>query len=252
MFFGVRGVLTREVLELPADTVIGDPGLLAPLFHTPSIEPSVVGRTVCIPHVQDHQNEKDLLGLSGCDILIRPVVEASEAGLRKILDTIATSDFILTGSLHGAIIACAYGRPFAFWDTGNVDIPFKWHDFASSINIKAEFVQTLSDGRAYFNEGLKNKIQIPLLSQILDVAPFYARPDKYLEAIIHDLKLEGASVAKAGDLLRTLSSYQPSQLRFMEHLSRSYRIQTSSLTNIIFRKIGKKKEMLKYYLRKLY
>jgi hypothetical protein len=31
----------------------------------------------------------------------------------------------LAGALHGAIIACAYRVPFAYYDSGKIDLPFK-------------------------------------------------------------------------------------------------------------------------------
>src|SRR5262245_40638924 len=45
-FHGTRGPLTRDALDLGADTVIGDPGLLAPLMHQPAPSPDTAGRSV--------------------------------------------------------------------------------------------------------------------------------------------------------------------------------------------------------------
>ncbi|HSW22478.1 MAG TPA: polysaccharide pyruvyl transferase family protein, partial [Burkholderiaceae bacterium] len=134
-FFGTRGPLTRDALGLAHDTVLGDPGLLAPLMHHPTPAPDVEGRTVCIPHVQDQRSDAELLALSGADLVLRPLVRASEADLRRMLDRIASAQFVLSASLHGAIVACAYERRFAFWDNGHLDVEFKWRDFAASIGV---------------------------------------------------------------------------------------------------------------------
>jgi hypothetical protein len=100
-----------------------------------------MGRTICIPHIHEPKPHDELLRLSGAELILSPEIDASEDALRDLLDKIASAEFVLTGSLHGAIIACAYKRPFAFWDSGHVDVPFKWEDFARSVNIPAIFAK---------------------------------------------------------------------------------------------------------------
>jgi hypothetical protein len=93
-FFGVRGPLTRDLLKLS----------------------EYENRSVCIPHIHDTKPHAELLKISGADLVLRPEISATEQELRRMLDKIASASFVLTGALHAAIIACAYGRPFAFWD----------------------------------------------------------------------------------------------------------------------------------------
>ena len=130
---------------------------------------------MCIPDIQDVKSDQELLALSGAQHVLRPSIEASETALRTILDEIAAADFVLTGSLHGAIVACAYGRPFAFWNSGHIDVPFKWHDFAASVGIPAVFVTTLDEGRRVYETELAPRLTLPALA-ILDVCPFQVRP----------------------------------------------------------------------------
>jgi hypothetical protein len=54
--------------------------------------------------------------------------------------------FVLTGSLHGAILAQAYGVPWAAYDDGYVDVPEKWYDWADYLRIRIAFVSDLRTG----------------------------------------------------------------------------------------------------------
>jgi len=194
-FYGVRGPLSRDVLGLPPDTPLADPGLLAPLFHRPTKVPELTDRVLCMPHINDQTSEEDLLTLSGADALIRPTVANTESGLRNLLNQIASADFLLTGSLHGAILACAYGVPFAFWDTGHVDITFKWRDFAGSINIPTIFVRNVVEGRRAFDDLIKPVMQRPSFFELLEIAPFEIKPS----VLIRALQLDGDLTGPQGD-----------------------------------------------------
>lgn len=194
-FYGVRGPLSRDVLGLPPDTPLADPGLLAPLFHQPRKVPELAGRVLCMPHINDPTSEEDLLTLGGADTLIRPTVANTESGLRNLLNQIASADFLLTGSLHGAILACAYGVPFAFWDTGHVDITFKWRDFAGSINIPTMFVRNVAEGRKAFDDLIKPVMQRPSFFDLLEMAPFEIKPS----VLIRALQLDGELTGSQGD-----------------------------------------------------
>lgn len=207
-FFGARGPLTRDVLGLPSDTILGDPGLLAPLFHAPVSHPGTTGRSICIPHIHDGRPLDALFGQSGAEVLVHPQIDAGETPMRDILDRIASADFVLTASLHGAIIACAYGRPFSFWDNGHLDVPFKWKDFALSVNIPMLFATNLSEGWKLWHREIQPSIRIPPLTAILDVAPFMARPEALLRAMGHDLgdpERFAEAAARIGGLASTRS-----------------------------------------------
>ncbi|RVT90186.1 polysaccharide pyruvyl transferase family protein [Sphingomonas crocodyli] len=219
LFFGVRGPETREALKLPADTVMGDPGLLAPLLHTPNYCYETAGKSVCFAHVHDAKAPEDVLGMSGADILLSPVIDSSEAALRSLLDKIASADFVLTASLHAAIIACAYGRPFAFWDNGHVDIPFKWRDFAGSVGIPSVFVKDLSEGREVYERQIKPRLKLPPFAPILDVCPFLVRPSYMLKALVADGQIDPTLAEPAIRLLERQKAYQHDEI---------YRLQDQS------------------------
>lgn len=186
-FFGVRGPLTRDILGLPSTTVLGDTGLLVPLLHRPSTSPATAGKRICVPHFHDARSRTHILDLTGADEVVRPAVTATLGSLRKMIDDIASASFVLCGALHAAIVAHAFGRPFAFWDSGSVDLPFKWRDFAASIQIPADFTRTVEEGMAFYEERLKPAAKQLALTPILTAAPFLVRPDLLERAIHHDL-----------------------------------------------------------------
>ena len=123
-FHGIRGPLSRAQLNLPLDTALGDPALLLPIFHEVTRSDLTAGRTICVPHFNDTKSEEDLLALSGADIVVRAAVANDIGALCTAIDHIASASFVLAGSLHAAIIACAYDVPFGFWDNQFLDIPF--------------------------------------------------------------------------------------------------------------------------------
>ncbi|PDT50410.1 polysaccharide pyruvyl transferase family protein [Sinorhizobium fredii] len=230
-FFGVRGPLTRDLLNLPASTVLGDPGLLVPLLHRTSLHPHTKGKMVCMPHTHDRKSDDEMLRISGADVLIHPRVIATEAALRELMDKIASAGFLLTGSLHGAILACAFKRPFAFWDNGHVDIPFKWHDFAASINMPAIFVRNVAEGIEFYDSVAK-KISVPTLTEILDVCPFVVRPSLLLRAMAYDEPECEPEVRSCADKLDKLSSFSRDEIfRLQEESADNRRARRNILFN---------------------
>lgn len=183
-FFAVRGPRTRDALNLPSNTPLGDPGFLAPLFHTPPRMGG--GGTLCIPHFGDGRGDAELLEMSGADKCVRPVVEANDVALASLLNQIAAADFVLSNSMHGAIIACAYGRPFAFWDNGHLDVPFKWLDLSESISIPLAFQTDVASGRAHYDDVIKPSLKPIGNLDLLLASPFAARPSVLLRAAVLD------------------------------------------------------------------
>jgi hypothetical protein len=250
LFFGVRGPATRDALGLPADTVLGDPGLLAPLFHETKPHPETAGRSICVRHVHDTRSDAELLEIAGTDLIVSPIIESSEAALREIIDKIASAEFVLTASLHAAIIACAYGTPFCFWDNGHVDIPFKWQDFAGSAGFEARFAGTLDEGRRLFEDSYRPHIAIPPLSGILDVAPFTIRPGMMLKALAHDKIIDGDALAPIAAAFDRLGSNDWSEIRRLQRVSAAQRDERSSPAEAMSRWAGLNARRIKRALRR--
>ncbi|MET9419005.1 polysaccharide pyruvyl transferase family protein [Streptomyces klenkii] len=171
IFRGVRGPLTRTVLGLPPDTPIGDPGLLLPRFYLPAPAPEYEYRTLCMRHVHTAVPDADLLKKTGAELVVTPWIVPDRGSCRRLIDAIAAAGFVLTASLHGAIVAYAYGTPFAFLRADRIDVPFKWADFAKSIGFECEFVTNVNQGIRFYEQNSKAaKVELTLDS-LLAAAP---------------------------------------------------------------------------------
>lgn len=153
-YLAVRGPLSAEVLGLPKDFPQGDPALLLPHF-VPQGEPT--GKSCYIPHIAALSSVSDQeLQATGADKLIQMSCLRDEAVSR--IQEISGSEFVLTGSLHGAIIAQAYGVPWAICipKHRNLVMPFKFKDWFGYLGLEPAIVENLSQGRAWWEKAGKN------------------------------------------------------------------------------------------------
>jgi len=183
-FLGVRGPLTRDLLGLPLSTTLGDPGLLLPLIQQ---RPNAGhGRTICITHFHEKRSPADIQSQTGVDLVASSAIPGSVSHLRDFISLIAGASFVLSGALHGAIVASAYKVPFAYFDSGYVNLPFKWQDVAASVGIAGTFVKNLTDGRSLYEDEIRQAYQpLPLLPLLMN-APFHVMPGYLSLAIQHD------------------------------------------------------------------
>jgi pyruvyltransferase len=123
----VRGSLTRDLCGLPADTVMGDPAFLLPLWYPPAKDkPHKFG---LVRHMGDSRD----LGYLKPDI----VIKSTELPL-DVIERITSCRFIISSGLHGWIVAMAYGIPSICLplDDGN-----KFADFVGSLDRPLEQIQ---------------------------------------------------------------------------------------------------------------
>lgn len=186
-FMAVRGPLSRDVLNLPGETPLGDPALLLPLLYSPRPSALSANRTIFVPHIRDilDHTEERLLGLSQADAIVSPVIDSRLDAVERFIDDVCSARFIIAGSLHAAIIACAYGIPFAFFDTGYVDQPFKWRDFSASIGVGTYFPTNRSDAERVHAHFLEGRIRRPPLGPLLRAAPMRPRAGIMAKAEAH-------------------------------------------------------------------
>lgn len=120
----VRGPLTRDILWLPRDIPLGDPALVLPQMYdrVPN------GKIICVPHWQSVFRAK-----ADLSVMVSPLVKR-DAVLDTVM-TIAGADFVLAGSLHAAIIAHAYGVPWAFWGMCSDNDKVKWQDWTAYLGL---------------------------------------------------------------------------------------------------------------------
>jgi hypothetical protein len=172
-FLGVRGPLTRDVLGLPSDTPIGDPGLLLPFLYSPKPNQDFLEKTICVPHFLEKKSDEELLAMTGCDLILRPNLAGGRESVGNFLDSLSSAKLVLAGALHAAIVAHAYGKAFAYFDSGYIDVPFKWRDFAASIHMPPEFVKTVDAGSAFYKTNAP-MYTMPQLGALLACAPYRA------------------------------------------------------------------------------
>lgn len=127
----VRGPLTREQLisiGFKCPEVYGDPAILLPLFYKKSATPPKKNNYLIIPHYSKI-NEPEYKGKENC-------ICSFQSDWRNFVDAILESELIISSSLHGIIIAEAYGIPaIMLKDTPSDDL-FKYKDWYMSTGRK--------------------------------------------------------------------------------------------------------------------
>lgn len=181
-FLAVRGQYTQQRLKnlgYEAPEVLGDPALLLPLVFNPKVEKKY--KLGIIPH---HTHTQSLSSLaSGTDIVVIDLLDDIEVIIRKVL----SCESVISTSLHGLIVAHAYGIPALWYEYRKI----KWHgsdvkffDYFSSVGI-TEYVPfqisdvsclSLDDIIGRFKEAnrqalIQSKISV-IQKKLLDVAPF--------------------------------------------------------------------------------
>ncbi|ADL35589.1 exopolysaccharide biosynthesis pyruvyltransferase ExoV [Butyrivibrio proteoclasticus B316] len=150
----VRGPETkRRLMENGYDVsrcLFGDPGVLMPLIYTPQEYDEKKEYSVIL-----HMNRKNKGIDNQIDVLTND--------WKKTIDQIYNSKLIISSSLHGCIIAEAYGIPAILLDCVEKDDRFKYDDYYHSTGRYDYPVCTTVE------EGLKMPIpEVPDLSELQD------------------------------------------------------------------------------------
>jgi len=214
-FFAVRGPVSASDLRLGNSVPFGDPGLLLPALYKPRVATQFRGKAVCIPHINDERSDEDLLSLAAGDVILRSSILDNHDAFLAFIDSVASAGFVLSASLHGAVVAAAYGRPFAFWDNGHLDLPTKWEDFASYANFETHGIRTISDAITYYESKIAPTLAIPSLWPLLANAPCQIKPTALLKVLQYELMREGDIEAS-----KALDSKIESFLANPEHFDR--------------------------------
>jgi len=101
--YAVRGPLTRSLIKGDCPEVYGDPGLLLPEIYNPEVQASGIG---LIPHFNDFHKVQEIFSGQRVINVKRPI--------REVVKQTKSCKLIITSSLHGLIVAEAYGIP-AIW-----------------------------------------------------------------------------------------------------------------------------------------
>jgi pyruvyltransferase len=152
----VRGKLTRAKLlqfDIGCPEVYGDPALLMPLFYKPVHRKRY--ELGFIPHYTDLgspvvrrlERDRRVNVISMIKSRFEQVVE-SRATYERVVDELLQCEAIVSGSLHGLILAEAYGVPCKWVQVADKSIGdgFKYLDFFSSVGREDTAPTVLDDG----------------------------------------------------------------------------------------------------------
>ena len=135
----VRGRLTaqalRQDLHWEVPEVFGDPALLLPKFYQPSKKQHLQDRIVLVPH-HSHYSAFKALASQNENIFVTNVGN----GLLNVIDDIANARCCIATSLHGIIVAQAYGIPWVWLQVTDKLLTgddFKFEDFFSTLDRSA-------------------------------------------------------------------------------------------------------------------
>lgn len=176
----VRGPLTRKILlenSIPCPEVYGDPALLFPLYYN---EQQEIKYDVGI--VLHHSDLEDKNSIETVNLLKRKhnilLINIKEYGKwRSFIDKVRSCRYIISSSLHGLIIADAYGVPNS-WGKFTYDFGsgrFKFYDYFMSVNREVEepiLIDETTDVNALLNS-LDNNIKPTInIEGLINSCPF--------------------------------------------------------------------------------
>ncbi|WP_366552622.1 polysaccharide pyruvyl transferase family protein [Aquibaculum sediminis] len=185
-YLAVRGPLTRNKILTAGGhcpDIYGDPGLLVPLFYQPEIE-----KKHDVGVIIRHSEQKWRKSLSKTNI---KVIDLNTDAIEDTVKDICSCKRIVSSSLHGLILADAYGIPnawlesespwggtFKYWDylisVDKVKHPVRF-DMGAADLTSADIVSAVSfDGR---------KIKLDL-NALIDANPFGWNPSADIRSII--------------------------------------------------------------------
>lgn len=158
LFVGARGPHTKQELvrhDVRVDVTLDPAYEVAQLIK--KAEPNALA--LALRHIKDPgEYDYNSMHEMKADAIFSPVVETRD-DIVQLIEIISGARFVLTGSLHGAILAHAYGVPFAPLESEYIDCPPKWADWFASIGLgEPVFVDNIVEGRKWYSStGIERK-----------------------------------------------------------------------------------------------
>jgi pyruvyltransferase len=150
----VRGKLSRNILGI--DCPIGDPALLLPRYFKPKCHCAHKSLSI-IPH---YAHYKEIYERYAHEYNIIDPFSSVDDMVQQIL----CSSYVISSSLHGLIVADAYGIPNAWLKYGD---EFKYRDYYSTTKQPKEPIDTIDFSKCFVSEYAHS------LDDLLSVCPFY-------------------------------------------------------------------------------
>jgi pyruvyltransferase len=170
--YAVRGPLTRRKLQeqgVACPEVYGDPALLCPWIY--SSDKKKRYRLGLVPHYVDKENPiiRRLAADSGVTVI------NIEDGLLPVIEAINECESIAASSLHGLVVADAYGIPSTWLKLydGIIGGEFKFLDYFASINKRMQPMGLTDSTRVDdITAAAQAASTVPDLEQLLRCCPF--------------------------------------------------------------------------------
>lgn len=160
----VRGPATKKIFDtigIKCPAIYGDPAILMPLFYQPRI--SYPNREyVIIPHFNEFYKYKDQDN----------VLSTFSNSYENFIDMIVSAEVVVSSSLHGIILAEAYGRPAVLLKPSITENMFKYQDYYESTQRNSFLtVSTLKEALSLHIEKPDDKIMKLMQHSILQAFP---------------------------------------------------------------------------------
>lgn len=139
----VRGPLTGEFLRsrgFVVPEVYGDPALLVPHLFKGRFSPNPQRDYVFVPNLHDLS-----ILPNGTPNVISPL-----QGWNRVIEQILQAKLVLASSLHGLIIAEAYGIPARYVRLSQTEDPFKYKDYylgSGRLESELQFASSIDEGK---------------------------------------------------------------------------------------------------------
>lgn len=160
----VRGPLTRKILVKlghKCPEIYGDPAIILPKIYKPKEKKT--NDYLLIPHFEVEKkynnsvNKCNMLSMNTCDY-------------KSVISKICSSKKVISSSLHGIILAEAYGVPAVFLQDRSQKLDIKYRDWYESTNRTFTFANTVE-------EALSMKIELPsnldkLCNDVINAFPY--------------------------------------------------------------------------------
>jgi pyruvyltransferase len=121
----VRGPRTKDFLNskgIKVPDIFGDPALLLPALTGNRFVPTAQYDVALIPNLNDYWAKYDFSNIS------IPIIDPRQSW-NKVVSKLIQYKFIIASSLHGLILAEAFGIPARYVRLTEVEDTFKYHDY---------------------------------------------------------------------------------------------------------------------------
>ena len=141
----VRGPLTGEFLKrrgIRAPEIYGDPALLLPILLNGRFKKNIIHKIGIIPHFRDYERTRKLIELEKIKGI--QIIDAKQSW-KCAVEQILQCEIILSSSLHGLVIADAYGIPNNYIRISDEEPLLKFHDYYLGTNRNLSIYTSLKD-----------------------------------------------------------------------------------------------------------